>query len=78
MIGKTGTALLTVSLLCVASAAAGAQEDPAHVGVHAGTLGLGLSAGLQLSESFTARGLLNAFDYDYEVSGYHHPYFRFV
>ena len=66
MIGKTGTALLAASLLCVTSATAGAQEGSAQVGAHASTLGLGLSAGVELSESFTARGLLNAFDYGYD------------
>ena len=39
---------------------------PVQIGVHGGTLGLGVNAGLDISEKFAARGMFNTFGLDYE------------
>ena len=62
------------ALLCsVASVTLGvARANPLEgmgslqVGVHGGTLGLGVNAGLDISEKFAARGMFNTFGLDYE------------
>ena len=62
------------ALLCsVASVTLGvARANPLEgmgslqVGVHGGTLGLGVNAGLDISEKFAARGMFNTFRLDYE------------
>ena len=45
--------------------AANADRAP-HIGVQAGLLGLGVSAGLDVSEKFAVRAQLHSFDYSYD------------
>ena len=62
------------ALLCsITSATLGAAQanafegmESVQVGVHGSTLGLGVSAGLDVSETFAARALINALELDYE------------
>ena len=42
------------------------DEDAAHVGLHAGTLGLGVNAGYDFSQDFAIRGLVNYFNLDFD------------
>lgn len=70
---RIGRPILAALLLSTVAASPGlAQESGAgagqgaQLGVHAGTLGLGLSGGYDLSEILGVRGLINYFDYSYD------------
>ena len=51
--------------LSALAAAANGDRAP-HIGVQAGLLGLGVSAGLDVSEKFAVRAQLHSFDYSYD------------
>lgn len=57
---------ITSVTLGVAQAHAFEGMESVQVGAHGGTLGLGVSAGLDVSETFAARALINALGLDYE------------
>ena len=73
---RCGIALTAAWVLAVGPVAAGAAEDrlrgggghkgAGQVGVHGSTLGWGLSAGYDVSESWSVRALINRLDYDFE------------
>lgn len=58
---------LAAALLAAAPPGEAAPRDSAvTAGLHASTLGLGVSAGYDFSPSLAARALLNRYDYDYD------------
>lgn len=70
---RIGRPIFAALLLSTVAASPGlAQENGSgagqggQLGIHAGTLGLGLSAGYDLSEILGVRGLVNYFDYSYD------------
>lgn len=62
--------ILAAALLATAPvgepAAQGRAGDTLSAGLHASTLGLGLSVGYDFSSSFAARALVSRYDYDYD------------
>lgn len=73
---RCGIALTAAWVLAVGPISAGAAEGTAsggkggmgavQAGVHGSTLGWGLSAGYDVSESWSVRALINRLDYDFE------------
>ena len=64
-----GSALAAAAALALAAVAANGEEEfrtKPHVGVQAGLLGAGVTAGVDLSPRFALRAQLNRFDYAYE------------
>ena len=59
-------ALLSTASLMLGTAQAQVELGSVRVGVHGGTLGLGASVGLDVSDGVVARGLFNMFSLDYE------------
>ena len=53
-------------VLCTCGAAATAADGKAHIGAHGGLLGLGISAGGDVSDHFAVRAQINRFDYSYD------------
>lgn len=69
--GSAGLAALLSAaslMLGAAQADAGGGLGSVKVGAHGGTLGLGVSAGLDVSDRFVARGLINTFSLGFEVT----------
>lgn len=68
---RCGIALTAAWILAIGGVAANAAEDRLHegafqAGVHGSTLGWGLSAGYDVSESWSVRALINRLDYGFE------------
>ena len=69
MIRKIGTAMLLVSVVAIGSVSADeGTRKPLTIGAHGGTLGLGVQAAYDFSDSLAVRGLFSRFDYDFDTT----------